>query len=124
MEEENAHYNGKVAYNKDIVKSIINLAAREINGVSGVEKAGKLYSLFRGKYDKGVKITNTKDGLVIDVYVNIYSNTKVNEIAWRIQENIRTAVQSMVDIKVKSVNVNVIGVDFSNIEAEDRPNHD
>jgi len=117
MIEENAKYEGKVAYNKDIVKSIISLAAKEINGVSDVNESGKkIVKLFTKKNESGVKIKQEKDGIIIDVFVNIYSNSKVAEIAWRIQENIQTAVQSMMDIKVKAVNLNVVGVDFSNIE--------
>lgn len=118
MDNDNAQYDGKVSYNKNIVKSIIILATKEINGVSNVDRPAKLFDIFTKNSEKGVKISEYKDGIVIDVYIKVYSNSQVNELAWRVQENIKTAVQSMMDVKVKSVNVNVVDVDFSNIEAE------
>lgn len=118
MNKDNAQKESKVSYNKDIVKSIVTLATKEINGISGVNNQNKkILGLFTANKDKGVKISSYKDGIVIDVYVKVYSNSQVNEVAWRVQENIRTAVQSMIDVKVKSVNVNVVDVDFSNLEA-------
>ena len=117
MDNDNAQHDGKVSYNKNIVKSIVVLATKEINGVSSVDKPKKVLDIFSGNKDKGVKIVEYKDGIVIDVYISVYSNSQVNDLAWRVQENVKTAVQSMMDIKVKSVNVNVINVDFSNIEA-------
>lgn len=120
MAENSKQFNDKVSYNKDVVKSIITLATKEINGVACVDKpTNKFCSLFTNNKDRGVKVTHSKDGLIVDVYINVYSNTQVNEIAWRIQENIKTAIQTMIDVKVKSVNINVVNVDFSNIEAGD-----
>ncbi len=120
MIEKSNEANERISYNIDIVKSIVTLATKEINGVANVDKTtNKLCSLFTKDKDRGVKVVRSKDGVIIDVYINVYSNSQVNEISWRIQENIKTAVQTMMDIKVKSVNINVVNVDFSNIEAGD-----
>ncbi len=111
---------GKVMYNKDIIKSIISLATKEINGVATMNKTSQnpIVKLVRGKNDNGVKVSSNGDEVTIDVYINIFSNANVKEISWRIQENIRTSVQSMMNIKVKAVNINIIDVDFSNQERE------
>ncbi len=111
---------GKVMYNKDIIKSIISLATKEINGVASMNKTSQncLVQLIKGKNDNGVKVSANGDEVVIDVFINIFSDANVKEIAWRIQENIRTSVQSMMNIKVKAVNINIIDVDFSNLERE------
>jgi len=118
VEEERT--NGKVMFNKDIINSIILLATKEINGVASMGKTSQnsLVQLVKGKKDNGVKVVNNNGEVVVDVYINIFSDANVKEIAWRIQENIRTSVQSMMDIKIKAVNVNVIDVDFSNLERE------
>ena len=111
---------GKVMYNKDIIKSIISLATKEINGVASMNKTSQncLVQLIKGKNDNGVKVSANGDEVVIDVFINIFSDANVKEIAWRIQENIRTSVQSMMNIKVRAVNINIIDVDFSNLERE------
>ena len=118
VEEERT--NGKVMFNKDIINSIILLATKEINGVASMDKTSQncLVQLVKGKKDNGVKVVNNNGEVVVDVFINIFSDANVKEIAWRIQENIRTSVQSMMDIKIKAVNVNVLDVDFSNLERE------
>lgn len=125
MIENDKQLDDKFSYDKgvvkkDIIKSIVTLATKEINGVACVDKpTNKFCSLFTDNKDRGVKVTKSKDGLIVDVYIKVYSNTQVNELAWRIQENIKTAIQTMIDVKVKAVNINVMNVDFSNIEAGD-----
>ena len=111
---------GKVMFSKDIIKSIVSLATKEINGVASMSKSPKnpLVRLVKGKCDNGVKVTSSGGEVVVDVYINIFSDANVKDIAWRIQENIKTSVQSMMNVKVKAVNINVIEVDFSNLERE------
>ena len=118
IEEERT--NGKVMFNKDIIDSIILLATKEINGVASMDKSSQncIVKLVKGKKDNGVKVSYNGTEVVVDVFINIFSDVNVKDIAWRIQENIRTNVQSMMDIKIKAVNVNIIDVDFSNLERE------
>ena len=111
---------GKVMYNKDIINSIIQLATKEISGVASMARSSKnpVIKLVKGKRDNGVKVSLVGGAVVVDVFINIFSDANVKEIAWRIQENIKTSVQSMMDVKIKAVNVNIVGVDFSNLERE------
>lgn len=111
---------GKVMYNKDIINSIIQLATKEISGVASMASSARngLVKLVKGKRDDGVKVSLDGGEVVVDVYINIFSDANVKEIAWRIQENIKTSVQSMMNVKIKAVNVNIVGVDFSNLEKE------
>ncbi len=111
---------GKVMYNKDIINSIIQLATKEISGVASMASSASngLVKLVKGKRDDGVKVSLDGGEVVVDVYINIFSDANVKEIAWRIQENIKTSVQSMMNVKIKAVNVNIVGVDFSNLEKE------
>lgn len=118
VEEERT--NGKVMFNKDIIDSIIVLATKEINGVASMDKSSQNYivKLVKGKKDNGVKVSYNGSEVIVDVFINIYPDVNVKEIAWRIQENIKTNVQSMMEIKIKAVNVNIIDVDFTNLERE------
>ena len=111
---------GKVMYNKDIINSIIQLATKEISGVASMAKStnNPLVKLVKGKRDNGVKVSLVGGEVVVDVYINIFSDANVKEISWRIQENIKTSVQSMMNVKIKAVNINIVGVDFSNLERE------
>ena len=110
--------NGRVSYNKNILLSIINLAAKEISGVAslcpnfGGSKLGKL--LNSNNYFEGVKLMYNKDGLIVDVYINVYSNYNVADVACRVQENIKSGITSMTDIRPKEINIHVLGVEFNN----------
>ena len=95
------------------------MAAKEISGVSslcanfGGSKLGKIFST---NYYEGVKITHAKDGLVIDVYLNVYSNFNVADVACRVQENIKNSIISMTEMPVKAINVHALGVEFAKVD--------
>ncbi len=119
FEQMNSSGHGRVSYNKAILLSIINLSAKEISGVAslcanfGGFSLGKVFS---SNYYEGVKIAQTKDGLNIDVYINVYSNYNVSDVACRVQENIKNSIISMTEMPVKNINVHVLGVEFSKSE--------
>lgn len=109
---------GKVTCNKNILLSIINLATKEIAGVSSMcDNFGDgIKRMFSNNYTNGVKIAEGKNGLDVDVFVNVIANCCVPDIAYKVQENIRNGVTSMLDVKINSINVHVQGVDFDTKE--------
>lgn len=107
---------GRVTYKSSIILSVINLATKEIAGVSSlVSKVGSaLDRWFKRNYYEGVKVSYNRDGsILVDVYINVYYGFNVSEISYRIQENIKNSIASMIDMKIDKINVHVIGVDFS-----------
>ena len=53
-----------------------------------------------------------KNRVFIDVFLNVYFGYSVNDVAFKVQENIKRSVESMTEYKVDSVNVHVVGVVF------------
>lgn len=106
---------GKVTCNKNILLSIINLATKEIAGVSSLcDNFGSgIKKLFSNNYANGVKIEYGKNGIIIDVYVIVYEGYSVPDIAYKVQENIKNGISSMLDVNIDKINVHVQGVDFS-----------
>ncbi|MGN1201098.1 MAG: Asp23/Gls24 family envelope stress response protein [Candidatus Caccovivens sp.] len=105
--------NGKITLDRKILVSIINLAAKEINGVESVTNSTRpwIKKLFN-RYDDGVEIKFEKNGaLTIDVYINIYIGYSVPDIAYRVQENIRNSLSTMVALKPLKINIHVINVE-------------
>ena len=100
---------GKVFCNRSILLSAINLATKEIEGVADMGKnfgsgIGKLV----GKKDaEGVKVNFGNDGIDIDIYIKVFSNVSVPDVASRIQENVKNAVLSLINTIIKSININV-----------------
>ena len=106
---------GKITFKDNIIYSVINLATKEIAGVSSVDtKYGfALKRWFSKNFAEGVKISYFNNSMTVDVYINVYYGYNVSEIAYRVQENIKNSIASMIDINIDKINVHVIGVDFS-----------
>ena len=105
--------NGKITLDRKILSSIINLAAKEINGVESVTNTERSWfkRLFN-RYDDGVEIKFEKNGaLTIDVYLNIYVGYNVPDIAYRVQENIRNSLATMVALKPLKINIHVLKIE-------------
>ena len=117
-ENQSKSNKGKVSCNKNILLSIINLATKEIAGVSSLcdNFGGSIKKLFSTNYTNGVKIEYTNNGINIDVYINILYGYNVTDIAYKVQENIKNGISSMLDVKINSINVHVQNVDFSEKE--------
>ena len=112
---------GKITCDRNILLSIISLATKEISGVSRLQDSFlmKLKKFFTKADSNGVKLNIAQNGqLVIDVYVRIYRNNNVPDIAFRIQENIKNNIVSMVEMRVSKINVHIVGVDFNTEEKQ------
>ena len=110
---------GKITCNRKILLSIISLATKEINGVSALQDcfSMKLKRIFTRSDNTGVKIKFSTNGqLTIDVYIRVYNGNNVPEIAYKVQDNIKNNISSMVDMRVSKINIHVVGVDFKSDE--------
>lgn len=106
---------GKVTCNKNILLSIVNLATKEIAGVASLcDNFGSgIKKIFSTNYTNGVKVAYGKNGVIVDVYINVYDGYSVPDIAYKVQENIKNGLSSMLDTEIDSINVHIQGVDFS-----------
>lgn len=105
---------GNVTYGSNIVLSVINLATKEIAGVSSIvtKFSSMLKRWFSNNYYEGVKVSYNKDAMNIDVYINVCFGYNVTEVAYRVQENIKNSLSGMIDVKINRINVHVLGVEF------------
>lgn len=115
MAEKTQKYseNGKITCDKEILYSIVNLAAKEIKGVASLSKTNIPWyvRLFKKSLYDGVSISFNANGtLKVDVYINAYVGESVPDLAYRVQENIKNNLSSMVEMKTTRVNVHIIDV--------------
>ena len=59
---------------------------------------------------KGVKIAESRKGLVIDVYLNVCFGAKIPDTAWKIQENVKNRLEDLTNAKISQVNIHIMGV--------------
>lgn len=101
---------GRVTYSKNILSSIVILAAEEVEGVAydnSPEPAKKNLRL-----RPSVKVEFCNDGVIVDVSVRVKQNYRVPDVAFNIQESIKRGVETMTEYKVSTVNVTVLDVEF------------
>lgn len=106
---------GNVNISDDVIGIITSIAASEIQGVSGLHGtiSEDLAGIFGKKsQSKGVKVSIDEKIVKIDLNIIVDYGIKIPDIAWKIQENVKNAVESMTGLTVKEVNVHVHGVNI------------
>ena len=106
---------GSLKISEDVVATIAGLATKEVQGVASLANAPANIKglILKNTVSKSIKIELNDDVAVIGVYVNLTYGAKIPEVAEKIQNNVKSAVQSMTGITVSKVNVFIVGIDFS-----------
>ena len=71
------------------------------------------------KYSKGVKVELNGNAVVINLYVIVRYGVKIPDVAFSIQNSVKTSVEGMTGLTVESVNRNVQGVTFEKEKDEE-----
>ncbi len=99
----------------DVVSVIAGLAASEVEGVAGMSGgiAGGIAELVgRKSMAKGVKVELKESDAVINLNIIVNYGAKIPEIAENIQNNVKSAVETMTGLNVQEINIYVQGVSF------------
>ena len=118
---EEDDFKDNVTYKKHVVISIVSLATQEISGIASISRksVSALKSALSKNINRGIIVDFTSDiNVKIDVFVNVKFGCSVKDVAFRVQENIKSSVESMTEYKVEAVNVHVVGVNFSEVESD------
>ena len=97
---------------EDVVASIVATAALETEGVAAL--AGHATDIrgiiSRNDAARSVRVLNTEDDTILDVYITLKAGARLQDTAVAVQQNIKSAVQSMTGKPVTHINVHVEGV--------------
>lgn len=101
---------GNVNISEDVIVTISNIAANEIEGVAGVYSgiADALLEIFRGKkFNKGVSVVLEEEKISVTIIIDVEYGRIIPEVAKKVQENVKNAIESMTEREVNEVNVHV-----------------
>lgn len=101
---------GNVNISEDVIVTISNIAANEIEGVAGVYSgiADALLEIFRGKkFNKGVPVVLEEEKISVTIIIDVEYGRIIPEVAKKVQENVKNAIESMTEREVNEVNVHV-----------------
>ena len=106
---------GTISYATDVIAIIAGLAATEIEGVAGMSggiTSGIAEMLGKRNLTKGVKAQIGTEEAAIDISIIVEYGVAIHEVAKKIQENVKKAVENMTGLRVVSVNIIVQGVNI------------
>ncbi|MCK8825450.1 Asp23/Gls24 family envelope stress response protein [Fuchsiella alkaliacetigena] len=120
--ENNDDEVGTIRIANEVVSIIAGLAATEVEGVAGMSGglAGGIADMLGKKnLSKGVKVEVGEKEAAVDLYVIMEYGSKIPDVAWQIQDNVKQAIEDMTGLTVVEVNIHVQGVNFDEEEEEE-----
>ena len=104
---------GTVKIADDVIALISAFAAMEVEGVSGMAGDISMESVSKGgmkKLGKTVKVDVTKEGVEVDMAIDLVYGYSIPETCSKVQNRVSSAIENMTGLKVKDVNVRVAGI--------------
>ena len=114
---------GGVKISADVITVIAHTVASEVEGVAGMNPniADNISSVLgRKSATKGVKVEINDKDVTIDFYISVYYGSRIPDVAWQIQERVKSAVESMTGMNVTAINIHVQGVSFEKSKDEQK----
>ena len=107
---------GEVRVADEVVAIIAGLAATEVEGVESMAGNNELVAKLGMKnLSKGVKVTVEDKTVTVDLALNIRFGYEIPKVSKKVQEKVKSAIETMTGLDVVAVNIKIAGV---NIEAE------
>ena len=117
----NEHRNGTIKFSDEVIAVCAANATLKTKGVADL--AGDFTNLLSksilGKelLSKGVKVSQTEEGVIVDVFVIVEYKVNIPSVAWDIQELVKSEIVVMTELKLCAVNINIQGVQMPEEEA-------
>jgi len=104
---------GTVKISTDAIAAIASLTAQKVNGVAGLHRGALsvlLETLGRKNEHAGVKAMIGDKEVWLELLINVKYGVEISEVAVKVQDKVREAVESMTGLTVREVNVSVRGI--------------
>lgn len=113
---------GTIKIADEVVGIIAGLAATEVEGVAGMSGGlvgGIAEILGKKNLAKGVKVEVGEREAAVDLFIIVEYGVRIPDVALRVQENVKRAIESMTGLDVVEVNIHVQGVGFNQESKEE-----
>lgn len=100
----------------DNLNEFMELIATETLKIEGVSSMGSNFTDPIPKFGttvKGVRVSEGKEGIYIELYVKVKYRMKIPQLAWDIQNRIKEIISKKYQITVKEINIHVQGVEMT-----------
>lgn len=110
---------GSVRIADEVVEVIAGMAASEVKGVA--EMSGGFVGdianmLTRGKNaSKGIKVEVGEKEASVDLFLAVEYGVSIPDVAQKVQEAVKEAIEGMTGLKVLEINVHIQGIAFKQL---------
>ena len=104
---------GAIRIHNSVIATIARLAALKVPGVvemSGTFAEGLASMVGKASFDRGIKVDMEDQKVNLDLHIVIAFGVRIPQVAWRIQNDVRKAIEDMTGKKIGLINVIVQGV--------------
>ena len=107
---------GEVKIADEVVAIIAGLATTEVEGVSSM--AGNITNeivsrLGMKSLSKGIQVEVSDNEVMVDVAINIAYGYSIPDVSTKVQEKVKTTIESMTGLEVAKINVRIASVDMT-----------
>ena len=101
---------GEVKVADEVVAIIAGLAATEVGNITNelVSKLGMK------NLSKGVKVTVEESSVLVDITLNLKYGTQIPAVSAKVQDKVKSAIETMTGLSVTEVNIKVASVNVEN----------
>ncbi len=99
---------GSIQISEEVISIIAGTACFEIEEVVGMAGvAGIMDAINKKNLAKGIEIKMLESGIEVNVNVILKLGSKISTVAEKIQDKVKVAIESMTNLTVDKVNVNI-----------------
>jgi len=113
---------GSVYVADEVISTIAGTAASEVEAIGAIGNfTNEITDRIGGKknFSRGVTVEVFDNTVTIDLNVAVKFGYRVQEVCEKVQEKVKTAVETMTGLEVSDVNVNVLSVNIEKSKNKD-----
>jgi uncharacterized alkaline shock family protein YloU len=114
LDVENQHKYGDINVNLQVLEVIASKTAQEVSGVASMhDKVTKVVTdAFNRNHRSGVNAEIVKNGIVIDLYIDVKYGESIHKVGKLVQENVKSAIYNMTFLEISKIYVHVVNINF------------
>ncbi|MBQ6582999.1 MAG: Asp23/Gls24 family envelope stress response protein [Mogibacterium sp.] len=107
--------NGEIVIEDQVIAEYVSEEVLRYEGVSrlvgGITESFSKNILGREPASQGIRITRDEDHIRINIHIIVYYGVNIPQIAYDIQNSVKTVIESYTGLIVDAVNIGVEGID-------------
>lgn len=104
---------GEIKVSNEVISVISGMAVNEIEGVASLTEDPDSTVYSKKMLSRGISVSVKNDEMTVFMNIVVKNGYNINEVAREVQLKVKSTLENMLGFRIKTVNVVVAGVDFS-----------